>query len=111
MSAEALPATSEPWTPPTLFQLELAISRALTDEYGDRVPPICESAPFLWFPNVGDPGDSAKDACMRCPAQRECLMYAAIAGEDRGIWGGVAHPGRGSMDRRLDLLALHGLIP
>lgn len=55
--------------------------------------------PDLWFP-AGDSGpyfkaiEQAKQICARCPVAVACLQYAATAGIDSGIFGGLTEQER-----------------
>lgn len=94
---------------PTPEQLQDQITRDLTDEFGERIVPACESSPDLWFSTMGrrrqrDAPDyddmEPEDFCARCPAQKSCGAYAIIAAEQLGIWGGRTGLGRGSWETR-----------
>jgi WhiB family redox-sensing transcriptional regulator len=37
----------------------------------------------------GQPATAAKAICARCPVVDECLDYAIVKRETRGIWGGL----------------------
>lgn len=78
-----------------------AINEALTDEDGYRISPMCEQAPDLWFPEVGDSAMHVKASCGGCPALRACGIYAILAGHEIGIWGGESGLGRGGLEVRL----------
>ncbi|TLK46232.1 WhiB family transcriptional regulator, partial [Glutamicibacter sp. V16R2B1] len=34
-------------------------------------------------------GREAAEVCAVCPVTRHCVMYAVVAGEDHGVWGGT----------------------
>jgi hypothetical protein len=59
-----------------------------------RMDPPCTIAPeeFFHAKSLGYRGVSpaAKALCGGCQAQAECALYAAIAGERYGTWGGHA---------------------
>jgi WhiB family redox-sensing transcriptional regulator len=45
----------------------------------------------MWFPELGDPGNSAVEAkkiCSTCSVKQECLEYG-IDTKSYGIWGGI----------------------
>ena len=64
---------------------------AAMEKHGD---PICRTTdPDAWFPEAGD-GHSkairyAKEMCLECPLLVECRLYALVAEEPHGIWGGL----------------------
>lgn len=85
---------------------------ALADAIKKNGPPVCqETDPESWFPESG--GESyelrvAKKYCGSCPAQRECAVYAIVANEMYGIWGGLTanqrqdiRNGRTTLDKAL----------
>ena len=47
-----------------------------------------QTDPEIFFPEKGGSSKSAKDVCISCPIQNECLQYALKANEHFGIWGG-----------------------
>lgn len=59
-----------------------------------QMDPPCTTAPgeFFHAKSLGYRGVSpaARALCNGCPAQLACGVYAAIAGEKHGTWGGVA---------------------
>ncbi len=66
---------------------------ALAEAIRAKGTPVCQEVDGeLWFPESG--GESyelrmAKKLCGTCPVQRECAVYALIADESYGIWGGL----------------------
>jgi WhiB family redox-sensing transcriptional regulator len=49
----------------------------------------CVSGPAdLWFSDVPDEIDRARDLCAGCPMRRECLRGALDRAETCGVWGG-----------------------
>lgn len=53
-----------------------------------------DADPALFFPDRGGRVTRAKRICAICEVRRECLEMA-LAGNERGIWGGL-----GEEDRR-----------
>lgn len=113
MSAEPIAVDDEPVVDPVpedwaamIEEAHKAIDRALTDEDGYRIPPVCEQAPDLWFlDRKTDEDFNPKAACVGCPALKECGAFAIIAGMDFGVWGGQYGLGRGGIAvRRARLL-------
>ena len=71
-----------------------------------RYRALCrDEDPELFFP-VGTDGPAlaqvaeAKSVCMRCPVVESCLEYALGAGQDAGVWGGLAEDERRALRRR-----------
>lgn len=66
---------------------------ALAEGIKQHGAPVCQTTdPEYWFPDLG--GESkemriAKKYCGECPVQRECAIYAIVAYEPYGIWGGL----------------------
>jgi WhiB family redox-sensing transcriptional regulator len=75
-------------TPDQLYtKLEKAIKEAPV------IPPCQVTDPELWFAEREDNGNHyriAKKLCQQCPVVNECLEYAIKAGEQDGVWGGLA---------------------
>lgn len=61
--------------------------------------------PELWFPLTHATAQIrvAKDICVDCPVQSECLEWAIATGQDFGIWGGLTSDERRVL-RRQNLL-------
>lgn len=53
---------------------------------GDEPAP-CSMSPDSWF-GEGNASDWVKALCAACPAETQCNLYAATAGESYGMWGG-----------------------
>lgn len=43
-----------------------------------------------WFPERGEDASRAKAVCRRCLVREECLAYAGLDPDLRGIWGGLS---------------------
>ena len=57
------------------------------------IPPCQVSDPDAWFTDEDDNWQSyrqAKALCGMCPVKKECLIYAVVAIEPFGIWGGLS---------------------
>jgi len=70
-----------------LEQLSKAIENA------KEIPPCQISDPDAWFTDENENWQSyrtAKELCKRCPVKNECLVYAVVAQEPFGIWGGLS---------------------
>lgn len=48
----------------------------------------------VFFPNVGGDAGDARDICVGCPVQNECLNYAIENRIEIGIWGGTSRTER-----------------
>jgi WhiB family redox-sensing transcriptional regulator len=46
------------------------------------------SDPEAWFPEVGEPGSTARAICRSCPERDPCLAFALTHRIRFGIWGG-----------------------
>ena len=76
--------------------MKISADRALTN-LGNAIrkkgQPICQQTdPEAWFPESGAHGGEyrkAMDMCKPCPVKTECAIYAIVAGEGYGIWGGL----------------------
>lgn len=44
----------------------------------------------LFFPERGGSSRDAKDVCLSCEVQPECLDFALDTNQTHGIWGGVS---------------------
>lgn len=56
-------------------------------------------APAVFFPSHGNPGTKAREICVNCVVQRDCLEYATEA-DEFGIWGGLDQQERRNLGRR-----------
>jgi WhiB family redox-sensing transcriptional regulator len=59
---------------------------------GWRQRAACRGAdPELFFPGQGDryAAEDAKDVCLSCPVQADCLEAALVAPLPDGIWAGL----------------------
>ena len=68
-----------------------------------RADALCLEHPELeWFPTTGEPIDPARDVCVRCLVQAECLAFALGSPETlaHGIWAGTSPQERERYDRR-----------
>jgi WhiB family transcriptional regulator, redox-sensing transcriptional regulator len=59
--------------------------------------------PDVFFPRRGrnDTAAKARWVCDGCPVRMPCLVYAVLAKEDVGIWGGTTPNARAEIRRRL----------
>ncbi|WP_255659578.1 WhiB family transcriptional regulator [Pseudonocardia sp. ICBG1293] len=49
-----------------------------------------QTDPGVFYPEPGEPADTAKRICTLCPVRLPCLEYALATGEQYGIWGGLS---------------------
>ncbi|MGW9299650.1 WhiB family transcriptional regulator [Streptomyces cyaneofuscatus] len=55
-----------------------------------REDALCQQTdPEAYYPEAGDSGTTAKQACLNCPVIAECLDYAVDSRQRWGIWGGL----------------------
>jgi WhiB family transcriptional regulator, redox-sensing transcriptional regulator len=72
--------------------------------WSDRA--ICRGEdPNTFFPAHGDPGTRARQVCVNCPVQIDCLEYATAADES-GIWGGLDQEQRRALRDSADELTM-----
>ena len=71
-----------------------------------RINAACrDTDPTLFFP-VGTTGPAveqianAKEVCIGCLCQNDCLQFAIITNQDTGVWGGTTEDERRSIRRR-----------
>jgi WhiB family redox-sensing transcriptional regulator len=55
--------------------------------------------PAPWFPERGQPADTAKAVCASSPVRVECLDYALANYERHGVWGGMTEHERRRLRR------------
>lgn len=55
--------------------------------------------PDLFFPVRGESAAEAKEVCRGCTVRAECLEFALVNGEKRGIWGGLSERQRRTVRR------------
>ena len=72
-----------------------------------RINAACrDTDPELFFP-IGTTGPavdqiaSAKEVCIGCPTQTDCLDFAIATNQDSGVWGGTTEEERRAIRRRL----------
>lgn len=79
------------------------------NEYGDDIR--CTAVPDAFFPDPL-PGEvkseyfdlrGAQKMCSECPAIKACALYAILANETEGIWGGTTPPDRKKIRNRLGI--------
>jgi WhiB family redox-sensing transcriptional regulator len=64
-----------------------------------------DSEPSLFFP-IGSTGPAvdqiaaAKQICLTCSVQEECLQYALESNQESGVWGGYAEDERRRLRKR-----------
>lgn len=58
-----------------------------------------QTDPEVFFPNVGEPPNTAKRICGRCMVRLECLQWALLNDERFGVWGGTSERERHRMKR------------
>lgn len=56
-----------------------------------------ETDPEVFFPGKGQSPNDAKKVCRRCAVSEECLIYALVAGQKDGVWGGTTERQRRKM--------------
>lgn len=62
----------------------------------------CRDLPTSWwYPERFLHPDEAMAVCARCPAARDCLLYALVNHEQEGVWGGLTYKGRRRLQREL----------
>ncbi len=77
---------------------------APTDISWRAVASCKDTDPDLFFP-VGTTGlaitqiEEAKQVCLGCPAQLQCLEFALRSNQDSGVWGGTSEEERRHLRR------------
>jgi WhiB family redox-sensing transcriptional regulator len=56
-------------------------------------------APNLFFPERGQPTETAKGVCAECPVREDCLDYAIRTCQTYGVWGGCSERERRGLRR------------
>lgn len=59
-----------------------------------------ETDPEVFFPELGESGEPAKQVCRRCDLREECLGWALATRQKYGIWGGLSARERQRLLRR-----------
>jgi WhiB family transcriptional regulator, redox-sensing transcriptional regulator len=85
-----------PEEPPVLERLEY--------ELATREPWMERSAcrgldPNLFFPERGQPTETAKGVCGECPVREDCLDYSIRTRQVWGVWGGTSERERRGLRR------------
>ena len=81
---------------------ECLIRRRVASDLSWREEAACTGVdPEVFFPQRGEATSRATSICGSCPVRVECLTWSLLAGETRGIWGGVAERTRRVLRRRL----------
>lgn len=65
---------------------------AITPPRGDWMEraKCADAEPETFYPEKGQPADTAKAICAMCPVTKECLEYALANGEKFGVFGGLS---------------------
>jgi WhiB family redox-sensing transcriptional regulator len=53
--------------------------------------------PGLFFPELGESAEAAKQVCAGCPVKAQCLAFAVASGERFGVFGGLSERERYGM--------------
>jgi len=62
----------------------------------------------MFFPELGEHGDEAKQVCAVCPVQSDCLDYAVQIEDLHGIWAGLTYSARRTEQKRRGILNVPG---
>lgn len=80
--------------------LALTMPKYDPSDHDWRLRAACkETDPSLFFP-VGTTGlaidqiEAAKQVCVTCPCQVDCLQFALDTNQDAGVWGGLGEEER-----------------
>lgn len=68
------------------MEIDPVVNESWRDEAACRT--ITGTYNSLFFSEVKQDIEAAKQICEQCPVQVECLGYAAITRQQFGIWGG-----------------------
>jgi WhiB family redox-sensing transcriptional regulator len=70
-----------------------------------------DTSPELFFP-IGTTGlaldqiDAAKQVCVECPVNHQCLEFALATNQEAGVWGGTTEDERRRLRKGLDVTAV-----
>lgn len=85
---------------PAAQEARRALSEAI-DEIDGQVP--CRSDALFLSPDDwaidGPMNQDAAVQCRPCPVREQCALYALLAGEPQGVWGGITAARRRSQRR------------